>query len=175
MGELPEPWNTAAEQAGIRQTFRGIGEAAGGVSHVTVKRLITGDRTSPSTINKVAEALGVDRETIHNWLGLPVPEWGFWELPDEAQQLNPRARAALTELILAVTQGGQHEDLANSPAEKKGGTTGAGDNVRLLNPKHQQIVGDAQEFDEAAYGDPVDPDVDAAGEESQDDGSNEPS
>lgn len=40
MGELPEPWSKAAEQAGVRKTYRGIGEAAGGLSHVTVRRLI---------------------------------------------------------------------------------------------------------------------------------------
>lgn len=126
MGELPEPWNAAAERAGVRQTYRGIAEAADGISHVTVRRLITGDRTSPSTINKVAEALRVDRETIHKWLDLPVPEFGFWEVPDEVHQLNPRARAALTELILAITQGGQSWSGNTSPEDGDGrGAPGA--------------------------------------------------
>ena len=37
--DLPEPWRMAAERAGIRQSLRGIAEAAG-VGHPTVGRLI---------------------------------------------------------------------------------------------------------------------------------------
>lgn len=106
MAELPEPWNTAAEQAGVRQTYRGIGEKAG-ISHVTVRRLITEGRTSQATIRKVAQALSVDSATIHDWAELAVSEWGPWDPPKESQLLNPRARAALEELILAIAEGGQ--------------------------------------------------------------------
>lgn len=189
MGELPEPWNTAAEQAGVRQTYRGIGDAAD-LSHVTVKRLISEGRTSAPTINKVAKALGVDRATVHRWLGLPIPEYGFWEVPDEVHQLNPRARAALTELILAVTQGGQSWSGNTSPEDESAAEVGPGSveerhqdtqdtadhNIRTLDPKHQRMLNDAQLVDEAAYGD-IEPGTrgDEDGEESQDHGEEEPS
>ena len=52
MSELPEPWSMAAERAGVRQTYRGIGDAAG-LSHVTVKRLIAEGRTSQTTISNL--------------------------------------------------------------------------------------------------------------------------
>lgn len=116
MGELPEPWNTAAEQAGVRQTYRGIGDRAG-LSHVTVRRLITEGRTSPTTIGKVAEALHVDESTIYDWAGIERSEWGPWTPPREAYRLNPRARAAIDELIRAVTQGGS--DAGPAEAEKR--------------------------------------------------------
>lgn len=104
MGELPKPWEQAAERAGVRTTYRGIGDAAG-ISHVTVKRLITEGRTSTATVRKVAEALGVTSAAIHEWANLPTSEWGPWDPPKQAHQLNPRARAALEELILAITEG----------------------------------------------------------------------
>jgi hypothetical protein len=104
MGELPEPWNTAAEQAGVRQTYRGIGERAG-LSHVTVRRLITEGRTSPTTIAKVALALNVDEEKVHEWADIELSEWGLWTPPKEAHKLNPRTRAALDELIRVITGG----------------------------------------------------------------------
>lgn len=116
MTELPEPWNTAAEKAGVRQTYRGIGESAG-ISHVTVRRLVTEGRTSPATVSKVARALRVDEETIYRWAEVDLSEWGPWIPPREAHQLNPRARAALDELIRAVTQGGSSDD-RQSEAEK---------------------------------------------------------
>ena len=77
MSELPEPWSTAAERAGVRQTYRGIGDAAG-LSHVTVKRLIAEGRTSQTTITKVAEALRVDQAKVYQWASVEVSERGPW-------------------------------------------------------------------------------------------------
>lgn len=118
MGELTEPWNAAAERVGVRQTYRGIGEAAG-VSHVTVRRLIVEGRTSPQTVGRVAQALRVDEATIYRWAGVPLSDWGPWTPPAEAHRLNPRARAALDELIRAVTHDGEESsDGRQSEAEK---------------------------------------------------------
>lgn len=114
MGELPEPWNTAAEQAGVRQTYRGIGDRAG-ISHVTIRRLIGQGRTSQGTVSKVAEALGQTQETIYKWAGIERSEWGPWIPPKEAHQLDPRAREALNELIRVMTTGGTNEDRPSDP------------------------------------------------------------
>ena len=105
MGELQEPWDSAASRAGVRQTYRGIAERAG-VSHVTVRRLIVEGRTSPSTIAKVAAALNVDEAKVFDWVGIELSELGPWVPPMEAHKLNPRARAALDELIRAIAHEG---------------------------------------------------------------------
>lgn len=115
MNELAEPWRTAAERAGVRQTYRGIGEAAE-LSHVTVRRLIAEGRTSPETVGRVSQALGVAESTVLDWAGIARSDWGPWAPPQQAQYLNPRARAALTELILAITEGAQHDPA--DPAQK---------------------------------------------------------
>ena len=104
MSEIPEPWRTAAEQAGVRQTLRGIADEAK-LSHVTVRRLITQGRTSATTVRAVAKALRVSEATIFEWSGRES-ELGPWVPPMEAHKLSPRAREALTELILAITQEG---------------------------------------------------------------------
>lgn len=104
MRELPEPWNTAAEQAGVRQTYRGIGERAG-LSHVTVRRLIVEGRTTVSTVRKIADALGVEQATIYEWAGIELSEWGPWDPPASAHRMSPRTRAAVEELIRAITEG----------------------------------------------------------------------
>ncbi len=123
MSELPEPWSTAAERAGVRQTYRGIGDAAG-LSHVTVKRLIAEGRTSQTTITKVAEALRVDQAKVYQWASVEVSEWGPWVPPAEAHKLNPRARAALEELIRAMVQeDGGKSDAGTAEAEKMGVST----------------------------------------------------
>ena len=114
MSELPEPWGTAAEKVGVRQTYRGIGDAAG-LSHVTVRRLIAEGRTSPTTISKVASALRLDEVTVYEWAGIELSDWGVWNPPAEAHRLNPRARAALEELIRAVTQDGGSGDMLATP------------------------------------------------------------
>lgn len=104
MRELPEPWNTAAEKAGVRQTYRGIAERAG-LSHVTVQRLIAQGRTTVSTVRKVADALEVEQATIYEWAGIELSEWGPWDPPASAHKMSPRTRAAVEELIRAITEG----------------------------------------------------------------------
>ncbi len=100
MSELREPWATAAEQAGVRQTLRGIAEAAK-ISHVTVGRLINDGRTSPATIVAVAEALRIEPGTAYEWAHM-ASDWGPWTPPIGSHRLTPRARAALAELILVL-------------------------------------------------------------------------
>lgn len=108
MDELPEPWKTAAERAGVRQTFRGIADAAGS-THPTVRRLIEGGSSSQPTIEKVAAALHETPATIMKWADIEVSDWGLWTPPREAHRLNPRARAAIEELIRVMAQGGQQD------------------------------------------------------------------
>lgn len=148
MGELPEPWNTAAERAGIRQTYRGIGEAAG-LSHVTVRRLIAEGRTSPATVTRVATALGVDEAEVYRWADIELSEWGPWTPPKEAHKLNPRARAALEELIRAVTQGGTSDGRQPEAEKNDDGPAGVGDTATSAEPTAAEQAEYAQERQKA--------------------------
>lgn len=120
MGELPEPWNAAAEKVGVRQTYRGIGDEAG-ISHVTVRRLIAEGRTSPATVSKVAKALRIDEAKVYEWAGIELSELGPWYPPAAAHQLEPRARELISELIGLLTQGGT--DAGTAEAEKSATVT----------------------------------------------------
>lgn len=92
--DLPEPWRMAAERAGIRQSLRGIAEAAG-VGHPTVGRLIEGGSTSPS-ISLVASVLRVTEEQVREWAGAKTPAGEPWE-PPEASRLEATGGAARLE------------------------------------------------------------------------------
>lgn len=156
MTEIPEPWSTAAEKVGIRQTYRGIADAAG-VSHVTVKRLIQEGRTSASTVGKVSRALRITDRTVYQWARINMSEWGPWNPPMEANQLNPRARAALDELIRAVVQGGSSDDRQSEAQKSPLEVAGRGEMTRAARttdqPKGIRLV-----------------EQDQAGEENQDPG-----
>ena len=184
MSELPEPWSTAAEKVGARQTYRGIGDAAG-LSHVTVRRLIAEGRTSPTTISKVASALRIDEATVYEWAGIELSDWGVWNPPAEAHRLNPRARAALEELIRAVTQDGGSGDAGSAEAEKSPDEDGGGAPSNVHELKRERMVAGSLRLERAAdRGVLHDPEWVKAkeareaekrvGEESQDDGGFDP-
>lgn len=120
MNELPEPWNTAAEHAGVTQSLRGIASAAG-VSHVTVGRLIRQGRTSPQTVSAVAAALRISEAKVYEYAGISLSDLGPWIPPLEAHRLNPRARAALLELILAITEGEDGSSATTGEPDEKSG------------------------------------------------------
>ena len=162
MGELPEPWNTAAERAGVRATLRGIGEAAGGTSHVTMRRLIQEGRTSEATIRKVVTALRVSQATIREWASIPTSDYGAWDPPAEAHRMTPRARAAVEELIRTLveeggTDVGTTDQKSTGPGERGSATE--------LNPAPWTAQAARRATD--PYGDRIEA-QDRAGEENQD-------
>lgn len=171
MDELPEPWRTAAERAGVRQTLRGLGEAAG-LSHVTIGRLIRERRTSARTVRAVAEALKVGEAEVYEWARLEVSELGPWVPPTEAHKLNPRARAALSELILAITQEGG-TDAGTAEAGKKTGKPGRGRVVQ--GDFGGDVLAQRAARKGASVGRMMAEESDGRWEGSQDDGSMEPS
>lgn len=135
--ELPEPWRTALERKGI-SSKRGLATKAG-VSPQTAKRLIDGiGKPSAETVAAVADAVfGGDRTLVWGLAGQNRQDYGPWELPPEASQLDPEQRAA----VLAVVR-------AMLPAEARGGEHGgdtAATNVRPLTKRDemQQLQGRA--------------------------------
>lgn len=153
MDELPEPWRTAAERAGVRQSLRGLAEEAG-VGHPTVKRLITGDRTSPKTVMAVAGALRVDEGTVRSWANIEPPVGEPWAPPEASRLLSPRARAALTELILAITDEREGGSSASTdvPPKKSGG----GGEPRSLSDYKRRRLDDAAQLQQDAADHPDD-------------------
>lgn len=128
-----------------------------------IGRLIRERRTSARTVRAVAEALKVGEAEVYEWARLEVSELGPWVPPTEAHKLNPRARAALSELILAITQEGG-TDAGTAEAEEK---TGRPD-LRAVQAQRAARKG-------ASVGRMMAEESDRRWEESQDDGTMEPS
>ena len=127
--ELPEPWRTALERKGI-SSKRGLATKAG-ISPQTAKRLIDGmGNPSAETVAAVADAVfNGDRTYVWELAGQSRQDFGPWDLPPEASQLDPEQRAA----VLAVVR-------AMLPAEARGGEHGgdtAATNVRPLTKGEQ--------------------------------------
>ena len=101
---IPDPWRSAAERRGISPTYRPLATRAK-VSHETVRRLIQGRPTTEATVAKVAEALGVDVEKIHEWRGEAPPDYGNAFEPDpSASLLTTEERAVINSLIRLLTE-----------------------------------------------------------------------
>lgn len=99
---LPEPWRSALEPKGVRSK-RGLATKAG-IAPQTAKRLIDGEgRPSPETVTAVADALFAgDRNRVWELAGQSRQDFGDWQLPREASQLNPEQRAAVLAIVRAM-------------------------------------------------------------------------
>lgn len=96
--ELPDPWGSELGPRGIH-SYRDLA-AATGVGVETVRRLVTGGRTSASTVNTVADALfNGDRNKVWSMYGVGVRDYGDWQLPPEASLLTDKQREAVLALI----------------------------------------------------------------------------
>lgn len=88
------------ENAGLyNHSFRALADKAG-IGTTTVTGLVYGRRQSDEkTLQAVADALRLPVPTIRKWasqaLGLEAP----FELPPEANQLNPRQRQAILTVV----------------------------------------------------------------------------
>ena len=107
--DIPEAWATLLTQKGIKVSYRGLSERSH-VSHETLRHLVRGRKVLPSTVQKVADALGVDREVIHQLQGAgAVPD--AWEPPRASSLLSDAEREALARLISVMTAGREdHRD-----------------------------------------------------------------
>src|SRR5690625_3090554 len=124
--DIPDPWRSAAERRGISPTYRPLAARAK-VSHETVRRLIQGRTTSKATVHKVADALGVDVEKIHEWRREAAPDYGAMFEPDpSASLLTTEERAVINSLIRLLTEHRrEREDEADgnaAPITRAGGS-----------------------------------------------------
>lgn len=99
---LPEPWRSALEPKGVHSK-RGLATKAG-ISPQTAKRLIDGTGSpSHETVVAVADALfGGDRNRVWDLAGVARQDYGEWQLPPEASQLDPEQRAAVLAVVRAM-------------------------------------------------------------------------
>ena len=99
---LPEPWRSALERKGI-SSMRGLAAKAG-VSPQTAKRLIDGTgMPSYNTIVAIADAVfDGDRGYVWELAGVERQDFGDFQLPPEASQLDPEQRAAVLAVVKAM-------------------------------------------------------------------------
>lgn len=106
--EAPQPWADAMVKAGAvsPQGRPSITRLAGmaGVAVETARRLIQGKGSTDATIGKVAEALNMDVREVSGWAGRHRPVLDPYIVPGEAHLMTERQRAAITELIRAMTE-----------------------------------------------------------------------
>lgn len=120
MSNIPEPWATAMIEAGFkdpryaddRPSLGALADAAG-IHTTTVSRMVhkTG-AAKTQNVAAVARALRKDVVEVSAWVRQARTETEPYTAPPEADLLNRRERAALDELIRAVTEtrreGGGH-------------------------------------------------------------------
>lgn len=129
---IPDPWRSAAERKGITPTYRPLGDRAG-MAHETVRRVISGQSVNKKSVRKLADALGVDVETIHEWRRESPPDYGSMFEPDESSMLlTTEERAVINTLIRMLTdgRGEQREDDGDgnaSPNPRAGVSPAPGD------------------------------------------------
>lgn len=126
--ELPEPWATELSPKGIH-SYRDFARATG-IAAETARRLCTSGATSSATIGKVADAL-FNRDATKVWdlYGLPLKDYGPWELPPEARLLTEEQRAAVSAVVMAMVPpkarrgGGSNAEASNGGEPDQGSTT----------------------------------------------------
>lgn len=117
--ELPDPWGSELSSKGIH-SYRQFAAAMGdGIGHETLRRLVTGGKTSPSTVNKVADKLfGGDRTKVWQLYGINVEDHGDWTLPAEASLLSEQQRDAIKMVLKAMLPDLSATTRSNPDAQK---------------------------------------------------------
>src|SRR5690625_4130865 len=106
------------------------------MAHETVRRVISGQSVSVASVRKVADALGVDVEKIHEWRGEAPPDYGNAFEPDpSASLLTTEERAVINSLIrlLTASRDEQRED-GGEHAQRSAPNTPAGTRPALADP-----------------------------------------
>lgn len=136
-------------------------------------------RPREATLKALAAGFGLDLRDLRELAGHPRGELGRFEVVDEADWLTYRQRKAFNDLILAfVTEEGDQNGTASQQQKTDDGPTtgeqGQGGRHLAAVPDVEPDPGlkghEAAKPGRVLDDDPVDREVDAAGEENQDDG-----
>lgn len=97
--QIPEHWKILMGRRGI-SSVRQLAMRTG-LSHVTVNRMVFNDPfyATEESIQAVADALGVEYDTIYGLVGRAVRGAEKWEPPAEAARLTMEQRKVLDQLI----------------------------------------------------------------------------
>lgn len=140
--ELPKSLERAMRNAGLvdpRSDSPSLNQWSkeSGVHTSTISSFLTGRKSRPANVQKMADALELSPTDLYSMVGR---ELSPWSPPSGTEKLNTRQRQALNELILAFTDDG--------PAEK------AGEGNADSSPSMKQAGGKpakARDYDLAAY------------------------
>jgi lambda repressor-like predicted transcriptional regulator len=102
-GDMPARWATLLARRGITPSYRGLAAHAG-ISHEAVRRVIRGWSANRSSVQAVADALGVDIEEIYH-LRDEEPPAPPWEPPASSALLTHEERETLSRLIALMVAG----------------------------------------------------------------------
>lgn len=131
--DIPQQWRAILEPKRIH-SYRDLARAAD-KSHETVRRVVLGHRTSPASVQAVADAAGVQPERVYELRGESAPDTSReWTPPAVSSSLTFEEREALSRLISAVVRareesGGDDRDAASMRAQVTGDLL---DQVRVL-------------------------------------------
>ncbi|UEJ83949.1 helix-turn-helix transcriptional regulator [Brachybacterium halotolerans subsp. kimchii] len=108
MSKQPTTWDEALTAANLvdprngRPSFNQLAKRAG-MPQSTISAIVQGtSNPKPTTISKIAKALGVDVLLVSSWVGEPRTERAPYTPPAEADLLNDRQRRAVDEIIRAI-------------------------------------------------------------------------
>ena len=131
--DIPAAWHPHLERKGIPVSYRGLASRAD-VSHEAVRRVVRGWSVKESTIGRVAGALSLDPEVIHELRGDNPDRPVAWEPPAASSLLSHDEREALSRLITLITQGRPKEQTGNDNATptKTAASAAAGQGKRII-------------------------------------------
>lgn len=136
--ELPKSLERAMRKAGLvdpRSDNPSLNQWSkeSGVHTSTISSFLTGRKSRPANVQKMADALEVSPSDLYSMVGR---ELSPWSPPSGTEKLNTRQRHALNELILAFTDEDPAEkagdgDVEATPITQAGGkpATGEGDGL----------------------------------------------
>lgn len=122
MSDIPQPWEQALIEAGFtdprnasRASWNALSRAVQ-VHTSTLTAMAYGTRdTGQEVVDAVAKALKVDSRTVNQWVGRARTERDPYVPPVEANLLTREERVAVNRIISLFAESkkrGQHEDLA---------------------------------------------------------------
>lgn len=149
--EVPETWAKAMERKGFTHNGKpSISRLAGNTSLAveTVRRMVLAIGTPDQrSVNEVADALGVSRITVNQWMGIAREVEESYEPPADADLMGTEQRQAVDRIIQLLVEekkqrgsghGGLDTAATNSPPDQGGDS---GNVVELPRPPKVDLTG----------------------------------
>lgn len=180
MSKLSELLVAAQGGRGVRDIAAAAHERGHLLSPGTVSKYLNGRHGRPDeqTLAAFSDALGLDIQELRRAAGVPIGEPEPYVPPKEADRLSAAQRQALDGLIQAIVDGGEvggGDAASMTKPSPEGGSGRSGSVTRLRRAPEVEHDEDGVEIAPAARrGKAAHEPDDVTGEESQDDGGDEP-